>query len=108
MSVILITKHDENIYNIVTTEQEEKIKREIKTIRSRPPTYKSKFRKYRNDYRKCIKAHATMGVAEEPLPDPANYLKKHTGTTRHKICFYYFSTSKFHNGFLIYAKIKKN
>ncbi|XP_023310057.1 enkurin [Anoplophora glabripennis] len=79
MSVILITKHDENIYNIVTTEQEEKIKREIKTIRSRPPTYKSKFRKYRNDYRKCVKAHATMGVAEEVLPDPAHYLKKHSG-----------------------------
>ncbi|KAJ8925212.1 hypothetical protein NQ315_001398 [Exocentrus adspersus] len=87
MSVILITKHDENIYNIVTTEHEEKIKNEIKTLRSRPPAYKSNFGKYRHDFKKCILAHATMGVPEEEPPDPTKFLRKRTGKqVTAKIC----------------------
>nr|CAH7734637.1 unnamed protein product [Callosobruchus chinensis] len=73
MSVILMTSHDENIYNITKTQDLKKMM---------APAYKSKFRdKHRQikQYKECVKLHATMGVPEEEPPDPSRFLKKHTG-----------------------------
>lgn len=74
MSVILITKHDENIYNITKSQAD---------LKKKQLPFKSKFREKRKLFRlqrhlDCNR-HATMGVAEEIPPDPAQYLKKHTG-----------------------------
>ncbi|VEN53666.1 unnamed protein product [Callosobruchus maculatus] len=80
MSVILMTSHDENIYNITKTQDLKKMM---------APAYKSKFRdKHRQikQYKECVKLHATMGVPEEEPPDPSNYLKKHTGKPSYTSC----------------------
>ncbi|CAH1968952.1 unnamed protein product [Acanthoscelides obtectus] len=80
MSVILMTNHDENIYNITKTQDLKKMM---------APAYKSKFRdKHRQikQYKQCVKLHDTMGVSEEEPPDPTNYLKKHTGKPSYTIC----------------------
>ncbi|XP_072393263.1 enkurin isoform X2 [Diabrotica undecimpunctata] len=74
MSVILITKHNENIYNIYKAPSEPK-----------KQPFKSKFREITEDKRLQVqshiqqKEHATMGVPEVEPPDPHNYLKKRTG-----------------------------
>ncbi|KAF7273580.1 enkurin [Rhynchophorus ferrugineus] len=74
MSLIFITNHDENIYNITKTQID---------LQKKSPRYKSKFRdKNKNQlhiYAKSVKNHATMGVPQENSPDPQNYLKKKTG-----------------------------
>lgn len=74
MSVILITKHDENIYNITKSQAD---------FKKKPVPFKSKFReKRRLSHHKrhlICNLHATMGVAEEIPPDPTQYLKKHSG-----------------------------
>lgn len=74
MSVILITKHDENIYNIRKSQDD---------FKKQQLPFKSKFREKKKLFRfkrqlDC-NHHGTMGVAEEIAPDPAQYLKKHTG-----------------------------
>ncbi|KAJ8985116.1 hypothetical protein NQ317_012766 [Molorchus minor] len=70
MSVILITEHNENIYDV--TKVEPKYIRKRVYFKSRHSNRLNKF------YKKCVKLHATMGVAEEEPPDPSNYLKKRT------------------------------
>lgn len=74
MSVILITKHDENIYNITKSQAD---------FRKKQLPFKSKFREKRKLFHATkqlnCNRHATMGLAEEIPPDPAQYLKKHTG-----------------------------
>ncbi|XP_074035133.1 enkurin [Leptinotarsa decemlineata] len=81
MSVILITKHDENIYNITKSQAD---------FKQKSPPYKSKFRdktkEIHKDYKKCVKLHATMGRPEEDPPDPANFLRKHTGKPSYTHC----------------------
>lgn len=79
MSVILITKHDENIYNITKSQADIK-KKQLPFISK----LKEK-RKLLHPKRHLIcNKHATMGVAEEVPPDPAQYLKKHTGIQYNK------------------------
>ncbi|XP_030765552.1 enkurin [Sitophilus oryzae] len=74
MSVIFITQHDENIYNITKSQID---------LQHKSPKYKSKFRDKNKHalhfYAKNIKNHATMGIPQEEPPDPQNYLKKRTG-----------------------------
>lgn len=74
MSLILITNHDENIYNITKTQLD---------LQKKSPRYKSKFRDKNKHqlhiYAKSVKNHATMGIPQEDPPDPQHYLKKKTG-----------------------------
>lgn len=73
MSVILIKDHNECIYDV---------KKVDPIIYEKPPRYISKFNdtiKERAAERWQKKTHGTMGLAEENLPDPHNFLKKHTG-----------------------------
>ncbi|XP_050301256.1 enkurin [Anthonomus grandis grandis] len=80
MSLIFITNHDENIYNITKNQTD---------LQKKSPRYKSKFQKSKIQTVTtavspiCVKSngkkHATMGVPEEEPPDPHNYLKKRTG-----------------------------
>lgn len=74
MSVILITTHDENIYNITKSQAD---------LKKKQLPFKSKLREKRKllhfTRQFDCNRHATMGLAEEIPPDPAQYLKKHTG-----------------------------
>lgn len=72
MSIVLITQHDENIYDITKKPPEQ---------HKPPPRYVSKFNKLVKKEKKLIregKRHATMGPAEYPPPNPKEYLKKRT------------------------------
>ncbi|KAJ8929900.1 hypothetical protein NQ314_017365 [Rhamnusium bicolor] len=77
MSVVLITKHDENIYNITKS---------ITPFQQKPPRFTKRKGKFHHFYKRCVKLHATMGIPEEIPPDPANYLKKHTGKPSYSSC----------------------
>lgn len=72
MSVILITSHNENIYDT------SKIK---STTEKQPLIYKSKFsgmKKPSSIESKNYKQHATMGLPHMPLPNPTEFLKRNT------------------------------
>lgn len=46
-------------------------------------SYESKFRPtVRESFKEGKDDHRTMGYAEEPLPDPQQFLKKHTSEKR--------------------------
>lgn len=81
MSIILITNHDENIYNITKTHEE---------VSKKPqPKFASKFHEKSSQVKPSQRAqhsptvrkegHATMGLPEGDPPNPHDYLKKHTG-----------------------------
>ncbi|XP_056644789.1 enkurin-like [Diorhabda carinulata] len=67
MAVILITSHDEHIRDLCKEP----------TPLPKLKLYKTKYHKDEGKVQK--KAHATMGIPLTELPDPQNYLKKHTG-----------------------------
>ncbi|KAF2901522.1 hypothetical protein ILUMI_04663 [Ignelater luminosus] len=77
MSIILITEHDENIYNST---------KKSTTYHKKSPRYMSKFREpiKHEIATKIRKSHATMGLPRHPLPDPADFLKKNEGI-RHRV-----------------------
>ncbi|KAG5893863.1 hypothetical protein JTB14_005472 [Gonioctena quinquepunctata] len=81
MSVIMITHHDENIYNITKSQAD---------FKQKSPPFKSKYRedksKETHQQIKCVKLHATMGLPEEEPPDPAKFLRKHTGKPSYHHC----------------------
>lgn len=73
MSVILITDHNECIYDVKKVEP---------IIYEKPPQYISKYNssiKEKSAEKWHNKRHETMGIPEEDLPDPKEFLKKHTG-----------------------------
>lgn len=81
MSLIFITHHNENIYDIVKNETD---------LKKKSPRFKkNKLREEKNvaslgvpgarRLSKKAQTHATMGIPEEEPPDPHNYLKKRTG-----------------------------
>ncbi|XP_018332175.1 enkurin [Agrilus planipennis] len=71
MSVIKITHHDENIYDIRQKEA---------TFYKKSPRYISRYTNLvAKDYKKSrCKPHADMGLAHYPPPDPREFLKKHS------------------------------
>ncbi|XP_066156722.1 enkurin [Euwallacea fornicatus] len=87
MSLIFITKHDENIYNLARTQKVDLQKKPpIKHPRKSGSTEKitpSSPRKHheqdKGSSQKQKGNHSTMGLSEKDPPDPRNYLKKHTG-----------------------------
>lgn len=72
MSIILITEHDENIYNST---------RKSTTYHKKSPRYVSQFHEpiKHEITTKIRKSHATMGLPRHPLPDPAEFLRKNEG-----------------------------
>lgn len=82
MSIVLITHHDENIYNITG----ESHKPPVKPSPVQHHISTSSIRKHHQElYRQTLKAEeankkmcATMGPAEYPPPDTQAYLKKNT------------------------------
>lgn len=82
MSIILITNHDENIYNITKTHEEIPKKPQPKFVskfheKSSTLQHQPSQRPQPTTVRK--EGHATMGLPEGDPPDPHDYLKKHTG-----------------------------
>ncbi|XP_068918384.1 enkurin [Tenebrio molitor] len=74
MSIIAIINHDENINNIV-----EKSSTQYESDSS---GYKKKFKarlKASPEKKVDIKRYATMGLPQENLPDPCDFLQKHSG-----------------------------
>lgn len=72
MSIVLITHHDENIYDITKTSGEED---------QSAPRHMTKFDKIVEKEHKIKpedKRYGTMGPPEYPPPDPKAYLKKRT------------------------------
>lgn len=79
MSVVLITNHDENIYNST---------KKATTYHKKSPRYVSKFRgaiKAEADARNRKKNFATMGLPRLPLPSPTDFLRKKPKEGRRKI-----------------------
>lgn len=74
MSVILITSHDESIYNISSSDASKA---------GKSPKYRERLLTKKKNLSlsatRGMKAHATMGLPEEVPPDPSDYLKKGTG-----------------------------
>lgn len=81
MSIVCIKNHNENIYNIT---------KKPPPPRQKSPRYVSKFKENIKSSTTCkdraaLKTHATMGVPQETLPDPSDYLKKHSGIKQMKV-----------------------
>ncbi|CAH1115832.1 unnamed protein product [Psylliodes chrysocephalus] len=74
MSIILMTHHDENIYDIFKSQTEAK-----KQIKLRYKTEKDQVKVHRPEVIVPKKKYAIMGVANLELPDPHNFLKKGSG-----------------------------
>ncbi|XP_066250403.1 enkurin [Euwallacea similis] len=86
MSLIFITKHDENIYNITTTQKIDLQKKpSIKHPRKSgspeklTPSTPCDYHEQQEPPQQQKGHHSTMGLPERDPPDPRNYLRKHTG-----------------------------
>ncbi|XP_044256133.1 enkurin [Tribolium madens] len=74
MSIIAITHHDENINNIISKPEYQ--------YEGGPEGFKTRmYARLKAAPRdtQAIKRHATMGLAQEPPPDPCDFLKKNSG-----------------------------
>lgn len=81
MSIILITNHDENIYNITKTHEESPKKPQQFVSKFHEKSTSTPHQRQRAQRSPTVRkeGHATMGLPEGDPPDPHDYLKKHTG-----------------------------
>lgn len=86
MSIVLITQHDENIYNLAKAKAKPKPEKTEEREVASPSHQTSKFdhhqhQRVKKEHKsKTVeeKKYATMGPAEYPPPDTKNFLKKRT------------------------------
>lgn len=89
MSLVVITHHDENIFNINKNEEQfPKKKDEGKNEREPLKRGLHLTKRYMDLIKKseCKQPNSTMGPPFIELPDPANFLKKGTGNQTKPIC----------------------
>ncbi|CAF3376893.1 unnamed protein product [Rotaria sp. Silwood1] len=61
-------QQEESVYNLIPR---------VQVQAPKPPRYESKFKSnVRETFKEGKHEHRTMGYAEEPLPDPQQFLKK--------------------------------
>lgn len=74
MSVILITEHNENIYNVV-----QKVEARYKKSPRFIPKVRKRIEKQLQEESSGRKLYGVMGLPEQPLPDPSKYLRRKEG-----------------------------
>ncbi|CAH0547774.1 unnamed protein product [Brassicogethes aeneus] len=89
MSLVIISNHNECIYDI-TRKQQERAKKAEEILGDGDKNLQLDIARRREKFNfnlRCEKrAHATMGVSEEIPPDPENFLKKGTGKQANSKC----------------------
>lgn len=89
MSVILITDHNENIYNVV-----QKVEARYKKSPRFIPKVRKRIEKQLQEESSGRKPYGVMGLPEQPLPDPSKYLRSREGLKQLKKS----ASSDQHNG----------
>lgn len=79
MSVVLISHHDETIYDINKTTKGDVALQDSRFTRPSTTNLKKSVLQELEKQKRKRKAFGIMGRPKQPLPDPKSFLKKHTG-----------------------------